>query len=377
MPGRTQLSQHKDTVQDCGIVLAALQPAQGQQSDSSALRPPSAPLTPRSRALVVRALTRRAFALEAQENMNAATADLQEASSGNVTPDAKIAQALHRVAAAARKQNEWMCNDLKVKGNKFFEDRDFVKASLVYTKALEYCGLAPSVLIDTSTEDELPSLGDSNTGPLRAPKLRRSSSNSKIWPAVTVPPAAFVKDRTITCQLLTNRASAYLRLKKYSAVIDDCSAALSVDPTNAKAWLRRGLGRKALAQTERDAATRRALLQAACDDVQKSMTLDPKDATADELRQLQTLLNASGSAPSGAVNGSGNGLGASAQGEDDPVPSASSSAAAAAGGQPSSAQLSGTVGEAEPAAAANQTGEADPMPVLVRSSSDQPGAASN
>ena len=76
-----------------------------------------------------------------------------------------------------------------------------------------------------------------------------------------------------TCVALANRAMAKLKLKDYPGAEQDCTAALQLDATYVKAWLRRGAARREL-----------ALLAAAITDFEAALRLEPGNKAAAEDR---------------------------------------------------------------------------------------------
>ena len=69
--------------------------------------------------------------------------------------------------------------------------------------------------------------------------------------------------------LYSNRAMAYLKLGNFVEAERDCSLALSIDPGNVKALLRRGTARAYLAQ-----------FQQALEDFNKVLSVEPSNAQA-------------------------------------------------------------------------------------------------
>lgn len=86
-------------------------------------------------------------------------------------------------------------------------------------------------------------------------------------------------DPSLLISLLTNRAAAYLMLLQYKEANSDCDHAIKLDPTNAKAFIRRATALKGL-----------GLIDQAISSLDQGLQHDPTNNVAKQ--EKQSLLNA-------------------------------------------------------------------------------------
>jgi len=262
----SQVAQHKAAVQDCNSCMEFIR----THAD--------APLPSNLVPILVKSLMRRAFAYEALEMPNQALIDMQEALALDpLSNNQQAIASVGRLTNAARKHNQIVVQEAKIKGNSFFEKNDYSAAIECYTRALSVCGVSP--LAGTSEKARSPEEAQDVL------KILTSLGVQNVE-LLSVPIQAQVNDKAAVVSLLCNRALAFLRLRRFTAAIVDCSRALERDQHNQKALLRRGLARKGLGEHLSD----RQLCLSALDDLKRANELDLKNTISQEITTVENLL---------------------------------------------------------------------------------------
>jgi len=86
-------------------------------------------------------------------------------------------------------------------------------------------------------------------------------------------------DATEAAAFYANRAACYAKLAEHESVVEDCTAALALQPDYTKALLRRALAREAL-DGQQEAGGLTSALQEAVDDVKAALAADPTNKEA-------------------------------------------------------------------------------------------------
>ena len=139
----------------------------------------------------------------------------------------------------------------KARGNESFAVGDFERALEAYTEALACVG----VVTDETTH--------------RVDKSSRVVDGSTDAVATTDENATTTDVDRVAATLRANRAACLVRLGKHRRAIEECDAALEIDPSYVKVYLRRASAREALGEVEE-----------ALEDYERARALAPGEASA-------------------------------------------------------------------------------------------------
>ena len=140
----------------------------------------------------------------------------------------------------------------KARGNESYAVGDFERALEAYTEALACVGVVSETRDETTKREEKPRVVDGSTDAV-------ATTDENATTAVDGVAATY----------RANRAACLLRLGKHRQAIEDCDAALEIDPSYVKVYLRRASAREALGEVEE-----------ALEDYERARALAPGEASA-------------------------------------------------------------------------------------------------
>lgn len=142
---------------------------------------------------------------------------------------------------------------VKARGNESFAMGDFERALEAYTEALACVG----VVTETTHSVEKPS------------RVVVDGSSEAVATSTDEKATTTTDADDVAATLRANRAACLLRLGKHRQAIEECDAALELDPSYVKVYLRRASAREALGEVEE-----------ALEDYERARALAPGEASA-------------------------------------------------------------------------------------------------